>query len=185
MEPMTTPPNNGQKDSAPPQARLPRGRIVLKVCGAILVLAMLCALIVFRIYGVDTHHASRSGIWWPERGRNLIPPTAADITLRRDLLDHYAIYTVSEKDLNAFLDKRFARPGEVLNSFSERSPAKPETIGKAIGQLGFVVTKDAVVYTYYASNGGGHSYYHDTNPDGLISAPATGSILAFEPCNLN
>lgn len=163
MEQMTTPPINGQKDSVPPQARLPRGRIVLKVCGAILALAMLCALIVFRIYGVDTHHASRSGIWWPERGRNLIPPTATDITLRRDLLDHYASYTVSEKDLHAFLGKRFARPGEKLDSLSERSPAKPETIGKAIGLLGFVVTKDTVVYSYYASNGGGHTFVHDTN----------------------
>jgi len=124
---------------------------------------MVFALTLFRIYGVDTHHASRGSIWWPERCRNLIPPTATDITLRRDLLDHYATYTVSEKDLNAFLDKRFARPGEALDSFSERSPAKPETIGNAIGPLGWVVTKDTVVYTYTASNGGAHNYYHDTN----------------------
>ncbi|NNM29177.1 MAG: hypothetical protein HKO57_06630 [Akkermansiaceae bacterium] len=126
---------------------------------------MVFALILFRVYGVDTHHASRSSIWWPERGRNLIPPAAADITLRRDLLDHYATYTLSEKDLNAFLDKRFARPGMVLDSFSERSPANPGKIGKPIGPLGWVVTEDTVVYTYTASNGGAHNYYHD---------PATG-----------
>jgi hypothetical protein len=99
---------------------------------------------------------------WPERGRNLIPPTAADITLRRDLLDHYATYTVSEKDLNAFLDKRFARPGKALDSFSERSPANPKKFGNAIGPLGWVVTEDTVMYTYTASNGGAHNYYHDT-----------------------
>ena len=124
---------------------------------------MVFALTLFRIYGVDTHHATRGGIWWPERCRNLIPPTATDITLRRDLLDHYATYTVSEKDLNAFLDKRFARPGKALDSFSERSHAKPRTIGKAIGPLGWVVTKDTVMYSYTASNGGVHDFYHDTN----------------------
>ncbi|MCF7673748.1 MAG: hypothetical protein K9N23_01570 [Akkermansiaceae bacterium] len=136
--------------------------LILKVCVVILALTMVFTLTLFRIYGVDTHHASRDSIWWPERGRNLIPPTAADITLRRDVLDHYATYTVSEKDLNAFLDKHFARPGEALDSFSERSSANPKNIGNAIGPLGWVVTEDTVVYTYAASNGGAHSYYHDT-----------------------
>ena len=127
------------------------------------VLPLVFAGTLFRIYGVDTHHASRSSIWWPKRGRNLIPPTAADITLRRDLLDHYATYTLSERDLKALLDKRFARPGEALDSFSERSPAKPKNIGNAIGPLVFIVTKGVVVYHYTASNGGLHSYYHDPN----------------------
>ena len=140
----------------------PRG-LLLKIGIAILALPMVAALVLFRIYGTDTHHASRSSIWWPERGRNLIPPAATDITLRRDVLDHYAIYTISEQDLNAFLDKRFARPGEALDSFSERSPARPDTVGKPIGPLGWVVTEDTVSYTYTASNGGSHHYYHDTN----------------------
>jgi hypothetical protein len=155
-------PVTGQEELAPPQPKSPLRRIVLKVCVVILALALVFAGTLFRIYGVDTHHASRSSIWWPERGRDLIPPTASDITLRRDLLDHYAIYTISEKDLNAFLDKRFARPGEALDSFSERSPANPKNIGNAIGPLGWMVTKDTVEYTYYASNGGAHNYYHDT-----------------------
>ncbi len=155
-------PINGQEDLPPPLPSSPRSRIVLKGCVVILALAMVFALILFRIYGVDTHHSSRSSIWWPERGRNLIPPTAADITLRRDLLDHYAIYTVTEKDLNTFLDRRFARPGKALDSFRERSPAHTDTIGKPIGPLGWVVTENTVSYTYTASNGGAHSYYHDT-----------------------
>lgn len=137
-------------------------RVFLKICVAILAPAAVFALVVFRIYGVDTYHASRDGIWWPERGRNLIPPAAVDITLRRDLLDHYAVYTVSEKDLNAFLDRRFARPGETLDSFSERSAVKPESVGKAVGPLGWVITPDTVIYSYAASNGGGHNYFHDT-----------------------
>jgi hypothetical protein len=128
----------------------------------ILAFTMVCALTLFRIYGVETHHASRGSIWWPERCRNLIPPAATDITLRRDFLDHYATYTLSEKDLNAFLDQRFARPGEALDSFSERSPAKPGTIGNVIGPLGWVMTEDAVLYSYTASNGGAHDFYHDT-----------------------
>ena len=155
-------PVTGQKELASPQPKSPLRRIALKVCVIILALALVFAGTLFRVYGVDTHHASRGSIWWPERGRNLIPPTATNITLRRDLLDHYGVYTLSEKDLNAFLDKRFARPGDVLDSFSERSPANPENIGNAIGPLGCVVTKDTVEYTYYASNGGAHNYYHDT-----------------------
>ena len=163
MKQTTLSPIKGRSDASPPQSSSPRRRVLLKVCVVILALPVVIALILFRIYGVDTHHASRSSIWWPERGRNLIPPTAADITLRRDLLDHYATYTVSERDLNAFLDKRFARRGEALDSFSERSPAKPKNIGNAIGPLVFIVTKGVVVYHYTASNGGLHSYYHDPN----------------------
>lgn len=155
-------PITGQEELAPPQSKSPRRKIILKVCVAILALALVFAGTLFRIYGADTHHASRSSIWWPERGRNLIPPTASDITLRRDMLDHYAIYTVSEKDLNDFLDKRFARPGEALDSSSEKSPASPKKIGNAIGPLGWMVTKDTVEYTYAASNGGAHNFYHDT-----------------------
>ena len=151
----------GQKELAPPQPKSSLRRIVLKVCIVTLALALVSAGTIFRIYGVDTHHASRGSIWWPERGRNLIPPTATDITLRRDLLDHYAIYTISEKDLNAFLDKRFARPGEALDSFSERLPANPKNIGNVISPLGFILAKGAVGYHYTASNGGLHSYYHD------------------------
>jgi len=129
----------------------------------VLALLLVFSLGLFRTYGTHTHHANRNSVWWPERGRNLIPPAAANITLSRDLLDHDAIYTLSERELNAFLDSRFARPGEALDSFSERSPASPESIGKAIGPFGWVVTKDMVVYSYSASNGGGHQFYHDTN----------------------
>ena len=150
-----------QEDLAPPQSTAPRRGRVLKVCVVILALTMVFALTLFRIYGVDTHHASRRSIWWPERGRNLIPPTASDITLQRDLLDHYAAYTISEKDLNTFLDNRIARNGETLDSFSERERPDPRDIGNAIGRLGWVVTEDTVVYHYAASNGGGHAYYHD------------------------
>ncbi|MGC6426060.1 MAG: hypothetical protein ACON5H_03570 [Akkermansiaceae bacterium] len=155
-------PITGQKELAPPQSQSPRRRMILRGFVVILTLALSVAGTLFRIYGLDTQHASRGSIWWPERGRNLIPPTATDITLRRDLLDHYAIYTISEKDLNAFLDKRFARFGEAIASSSERSPADPEQFGRAIGPLGFIVTKDTVVYHDTASNGGGHSYYHDS-----------------------
>lgn len=128
----------------------------------VLVLVMALALGVFRIYGTETHHATRDSIWWTERGRGLIPPTATGITLRQDFLDHYAVYTVSEKDLNAFLNGRFARPGEKLDSFSERTPAKADSVGSEIGPFGWKVTADTVSYTYAASNGGAHHYYHDT-----------------------
>ena len=135
---------------------------MLKICVLISVVLIVFVLILFRIYGVDTKHETRGSIWWPERGRNLIPPTASEITLRRDLLDHYALYTVAGKDLNAFLDKRFGRPGEALSSFSERLPVEAEIIGKVMGPFGWEVTADTVSYVYCASNGGAHYYYHDT-----------------------
>jgi hypothetical protein len=138
----------------------------IKGCVLILAFLMVFALTLFWIYGTETHHASRNSIWWSERGRNLIPPAATDITLQQDFLDHYATYTISEKDLNAFLNERFARDGEMIDSFSDRSRAAPREIGKAIGRLGWVVTEETVEYSYSASNGGGHTYYHD---------PTTGS----------
>lgn len=146
----------------PPLPKLVRKKNVLKICVLISVVLIVFVLILFRIYGVDTKHETRGSIWWPERGRNLIPPTASEITLRRDLLDHYALYTVAGKDLNAFLDKRFGRPGEALSSFSERLPVEAETIGKVMGPFGWEVTADTVSYVYCASNGGTHYYYHDT-----------------------
>lgn len=159
---MTASPINTPKPSAPPKRGFPGVKLLLQVGGAILALGMVFALMMFRIYGVETHHASRGRIWWPEQCRSLIPPTAVDITLRRDLLDHYAIYTVTEKDLNAFLNQRFASPGKTLDSFKERTRVKPADVGKTIGLLGWVITKDTVVYNYYASNGGAHGFYHDT-----------------------
>jgi hypothetical protein len=130
-------------------------------CVTILVLITVPALTLFSIYGVDSHHENRNSIWWPERGRNLIPPTATDITLQRDLLDHYATYKVAEKDLNAFLDVRFADDGETLDSFGERSSPAPRLIGKAIGPFGWVVTEDTVCYHFTTSNGAASTYYHD------------------------
>ena len=125
-----------------------------------LTLMMGIILILFRMYGLDTHHETRSSIWWPERLRNLIPAAATNITLQRDILDHCAIYTISEKDLNTYLNGRFSSDGEKLDSFSEREIVGSETIGDEIGPLGWVITKDMVVYEYYASNGGNHTYYY-------------------------
>ena len=136
--------------------------MVLRVCIVILALSMTSALVFFRVYGTDTRHASRGRIWWPERCRSLTPPTATDITLRRDPLGHHAIYTVTENDLNDFLDDRFARPGQALDSFRERSLVKPGMIGKEIGPLGWKETKDTVMYSYTASNGGVHEFHHDS-----------------------
>jgi hypothetical protein len=153
MEQNTSSPIKGQEDLAPPLSASALRRRFLKVCAVILGLPIVFALILFWIYGTDTHHASRSSIWWTERGRNLIPPTATDITLRQDFLDHYATYTVSTKDLNAFL--------QTLDSFSELSPVHPGTIGKVIGPLGWKAPENTVSATHVAGNGGAHNYYHD------------------------
>lgn len=136
-------------------------RRVLETCVALLALAAVFGAAFSWTYGVDSHHESRGSIWWPERCRELIPPAATGITLQRDLLDHYATYKVSERDLNAFLDERFARDGETLDSFGTRSPVSPAEVGQAIGRLGWVVTKSTVTYSFTAANGGVHTFHHD------------------------
>lgn len=108
-------------------------------------------------YGLDTHHESRVSIWWPERGRELIPPGATGITLQRDLLDHRALYTIPEQELEAFLDAHFA-----VESRRERRPVSPEAVGKVIGPLGWIATKDGFVYSHVSRNGAVSTYYHDT-----------------------
>lgn len=145
---------------------LPLRRVLLGGCSTLLTLLLFLALTLFRVYGVDSHHETRASIWWPERGRDLIPPTARDITLQRDLLDHHATYTVTEKELNAFLDQRFAREGEKLDSFAERGSPSPERIGQTIGPLGWIVTQDTVTYHFTTENGASSTYHHD---------PTTGS----------
>jgi len=162
----TKPPPLPPNLEAPPQPGPRVVRILLRVVAVFLALALALTLSLIRIYGTDTHHPTRSSIWWTERGRGLIPPAAVDITLQRDLLDHYATYTISEPDLNDFLNQRFASDGKTLDSFAERSPINPTRVGSPIGRLGWIATKETVVYAYPASNGGVHSYYHD---------PVTGS----------
>ena len=55
-----------------------------------------------------------------------------------------------------------AAKGKKLDSFGHRTRANPKLIGKEVGPLGWVVTEDAVLYSYSAINGGGHDYYHDS-----------------------
>ncbi len=76
------------------------------------------------------HHKNRNSIW-PDRGRNLIPPTATAITLQRDLLDHSATYT----DLNDFLDDRFTINGGVLDSLSKSGRPHPMILGMQSANL--------------------------------------------------
>ena len=87
-------------------------------------------------------------------------------------LDHYAVYTVKEPDLNAFLDERFARDDEVLDSYAERQRLSPTRIGEVIGPFGWVVTEDAVVYSYAMRNGAMSVYYHDPSTGRTYQASA-------------
>ena len=150
-----------QEDLVPPQSTPSAEGGPLKGCVTVLALMTVLALIPLWIYRVDSHHTSRDSIWWPSRGRSLIPPTATDITLQRDLLDHWARYTVSKEDLNAFLDERFARNGEELDSSSESGGPDRELFMRAFADLGWVWTEEMVSYHYTTSNGAGSTYYHD------------------------
>lgn len=134
---------------------------LLRGCAFVLCCVAIAALALSWTYGVDAHFATRAGIWWPERGRNLIPPTATDITLRRELLDHYAVYTVEESALIVFLNERFrhlAREGETLDSFSER---RSVPAGREVGPFGWTAEEGAVSYDFYTSNGAVSVYYHN------------------------
>lgn len=111
-----------------------------------------------RVYGLDTHHDTRADIWWPSDGVSLIPPTATDITLRRDTLDHFALYTVSRADLNAFLDRRFAREGETLDSASVKGTFEA---GRVVGPFGWVAEEGACSFTYTTPNGAASHFYHN------------------------
>ena len=132
---------------------------LIKICVCVFGSFLLVATTLFWIYGTDTTHASRNSIWWNARCRNLIPPTAKNITIQQDFLDHYATYTVSEKSLTDFLNTHF----DVTDSYSERRPVDASEIGKPIGRLGWVVTEDTVEYGYSARNGGRHRYFHDAS----------------------
>ena len=120
--------------------------------------------LLFWHYGLDSHHETPGSLYpaLDDRIKSLTPPEARDITLQRDFLDHFATYTVDEKDLTAFLDRHFG----VENSLSDRSLVGADEVGKAVGRLGWVVPEGCVVYSYAASNGGVSTYFHD---------PATGS----------
>ena len=147
--PVTTPPTTSVK------GRLAKG------CFSVLALMTVFVLCLLWTYQVESHHSNRDSIWWPSRGRSLIPPTATDITLQRDLLDHRATYKVSEADLNAFLDERFAREGEKLDSYSERSAVDRESFMRSYADLGWVWTEGMVEYHYTTSNGAGSTFLHD------------------------
>lgn len=136
-------------------------RWILGICAFSLSIIVLICSTLFWIYGTNTQHTTRKSIWWTERGRNLIPPQATGITLQQDFLDHYATYTIKEGDLNAFLDEHFSRDGDEIDSLSDRRPVSASQVGASIGRLGWVVTKEVVVYDYAAPNGGMHRYYHN------------------------
>lgn len=136
-------------------------RMILTGCAFVLLIWAILGSGLFWIYATETNHSSRNSIWWTERGRNLIPPEATDIKLQQDFLDHYTTYKIKEKDLNKFLNQRFADDGEILDSFSERSAVDVNQIGKPIGRMGWIITSQTVEYSYTASNGGVHRYFHD------------------------
>jgi hypothetical protein len=147
------------EDQVPPHSRSSAAGCALQACGTVAAVLMMSCLGLFWFYGTDSHHESRGSVW-PERGRQLIPPTATDITLQRDLLDHRATYLVTEEDLNAFLNRRFSR-GEALDSYAEREAVVSEMFERDYGFLGWTWHEGIVRYSYAASNGGVSSYVHD------------------------
>ena len=130
--------------------------------GVLGVMVLGFGLILFLVYGVDSHHDTRDDFLWPGREYELTPPTATGIHLQRDFLDHWSSYTVAESDLNVFLDATFGgQSGKPLDSFSLRSPVDRDRFERTYAELGWVWTEGMVEYHCSASNGGGHTFYHD------------------------
>ena len=102
-------------------------RSALRVLGALLIVPLAVSLAGLWYYCVDSKHSTPASIG-DGRILELTPPAAHDITLDRDFLDHYAIYTVTERELTAFLNRTF----EVEDSFSERQNIAEIKVGKAI-----------------------------------------------------
>lgn len=130
----------------------------LRALLVVLSIAALGAALIFWIYGKDAHY-DRAASVWPGTERELTPPAATDITLQRDFLDHFAIYTVPQEDLEAFFRSRFERT-------EEGTLASAVSVGKPMGRLGWIVPEGCLVYSHYTPNGAASTYYHD---------PATGS----------
>ena len=120
--------------------------------------------LLFWHYNLDSHHETPASLYpaLDDRIKSLTPPEARDITLQRDFLDHFATYTIDEKDLTAFLDRHFGVEG----SLSERSFLRGDQVGRVVGRLDWIVPEGCVEHRYAARNGGVSTYFHD---------PATGS----------
>lgn len=155
---------NASDEMTTPNTKRPAGGL-LRVLGLMALLMLLVvlggAMTAGWIYGTTTRHADRDSIWMSDRGRSLIPPTAQEIQLQRDLLDHRALYRITEAELNAFLDRRFARDGESLDSHAERYVYNSKSVGEEIGTLGWTVTAGSVSYSYFTPNGAASHFYHD------------------------
>jgi hypothetical protein len=131
---------------------------LLTGCLAIILLIAGIAVTLGRVYNLDTHHDTHSDIWWLSDCTSRIPPTATDITLRREPLDHFALYTVSASDLHAFLDQRFAGEGETLDSARDSSRVEA---GEEVGPFGWVAEEGAVSFSYTTPNGASSHFYHN------------------------
>lgn len=140
-------------DTHPNAPSRPFGGLLLKGIGLILALAALFAGALFWFFGVDHHHETASTIL-PGRVRDLTPPTATDIILRRDFfLDHSATYIVSEEDLVAFLDEYFGG--------SDRSAHDPGALEHVGAERDWTWSAELVEFHCSAANGSGSSYFHD------------------------
>ena len=146
-------------------------RPLFRVPAVLLGLVVIVGLGVLRVFILDSSHETTRTIL-PGRTKDLIPPTATEITLQRDLLDHYALYTVTEEDLNAFLDERFSWEGSSIRSFEDRSPVRSDRVGTVIGRLDWLVTEPTVVYSYADRNGAVSTYYHDPTTGRTYQASA-------------
>lgn len=140
---------------------LPTSRAGRKLLLAALAFVLLASGLLLRVFGTDTHHADRSGIWWMGACVGRIPPMATDITLRRDLLDHFTTYTIAEKDLHAFFVDRFPEHAGTLDALAESSPVSSERVGQKVGPFDWVLTENTVSYTFCTSNGAASHFYHD------------------------
>ena len=115
---------------------------------------LLASLVGFWHFGLDAHYADVTHMS-EGTSKELTPHTAVDLTLQRDLLDHRATYTVTEADLQAFLERSF---GE---SAADPSPVDRGDFEAEYSRRGWTWTPGMVMYSGAPGNGAVSYYYHD------------------------
>jgi len=123
---------------------------------------LLLAAILVYTFVFTSSHSSPESIMWPGGDRVYMPASATDIKLRRTFFDHWAIYTVPSRDLQAYLASQFSVDSEPDGEADEDDRQQFED---RFGSSVVAWPEGLVSYRCYAPNGGTHDYYHD---------PATG-----------
>ena len=146
------------EDSAAPPTTTSATGLMVKIFLGCLSIPLIAALAGFWYFGISAHYADATRMPHGLLGdtyRKLTPPTAVDLTLQRDVLDHRSVYTVTQADLETYLKGYFG------SGYEEPSPVDRGSFEAQYSRLGWTWVSGMVEYTCIPGNGAVSSYYHD------------------------